>query len=43
MTQIRISENRTVDVLLSSSILRWNWQVAYYALLELLKATFEAF
>jgi hypothetical protein len=39
MTQIRISEDRTVDVLLLCSILRWNWQVAYL----LLKATFEAF
>jgi hypothetical protein len=40
MTQIQISEDRTVDVLLPSSILRWNWQVAYYALLELLKGHF---
>jgi hypothetical protein len=28
MTQIRVSEDRTVDVPLCS-ILRWNWQVAY--------------
>lgn len=40
MTQIRSSEDRTVDVLLCS-ILRWNWQVAYYSLLELLKGHFR--
>jgi len=40
MTQIRSLEDRTVDVLLCS-ILRWNWPVAYYSLLELLKGHFR--